>query len=525
MKTEPRRRRWLLPIGAVLFALALAELVLQAGSFVLWSRQRRPVPAATGNVVLCVGDSWTQGMGSADPLTGSYPARLQRQLHAAGHVGVSVVNGGQSGQNSRDVLERLPAQLADYRPKWLCVLVGQNDYWSRPDEFVGEPVVDHSTYRFRWRLPRLLAWAIGNLRGDGVAAPPPRDPAAWAPRAVPATPDPYANEPSDWPWSPELHEEKLAGWRAKDAKDWAGCRRLFESARQRSPGDPQVHQTLAQTYRELGLVDEARREMEWLQAAWQEKRSHRTGIALAWAQEDFGSWRANVDHTTAFLERFPADAWAWRLLANARFQLGDHDAALQAIDRSIALRFDPWAWFIRYKIFFVGKQDVPGALRAIYDCYAIDNDSARVISQLRAMAENLPELPDRALLAARAWPGDPAVRERLVAICGDVAASLRSGSPSAVLARHLERICTVARNAGAQPVLLSYPWRTEPEDVLAAVARDLDVPFVQVRERFEQLRGATPHDALRAPDGHCNDAGYELMTTAVAEVVGPLVGR
>jgi hypothetical protein len=65
----------------------------------------------------------------------------------------------------------------------------------------------------------------------------------------------------------------------------------------------------------------------------------------------------------------------------------------------------------------------------------------------------------------------------------------------------------------------------ELPDRALAVARDLDVPFVRMSERFEQLRGATPHDALRAPDGHCNDAGYGLMTTAVAEVVGPLVGR
>jgi hypothetical protein len=413
-KTDPRRRRWLLPICAVLFALALVELVLQTGSFVLWSRQRRPVPAATGNVVLCVGDSWTQGMGSADPLTGSYPAQLHRKLHAAGLVGVSVVNGGQSGQNSRDVLERLPAQLADFRPKWLCVLVGQNDYWSRPDEFVGEPDVDHSTYRYRWRLPRLLAWAIGNLRGDGVAAPPPRDPAAWAPRAVPATPDPYANEPSDWPWSPELHEEKLAGWRAKDAARWSGCRprgrRSAATARaSRSPG--------RRTTLDPGAPTSATR------------RPFSSGFPPMRGHGACSPSRASSSATTTPRCR--------------RSTVRSRSASIRG-PGSFATRSSSSA-----------SRTSPGALRAIYDCCAIDNDSARVIGQLRAMSEDVPELPDRAL----------------------------------------------------------------------AVARDLDVPFVRMSERFEQLRGATPHDALRAPDGHCNDAGYGLMTTAVAEVVGPLVGR
>jgi len=63
-----RRVRWLLAIGALCFTAALLEAVLQAGSYIVWSRNRQPVPAIGGRSALCVGDSWTFGMGCAEPL-------------------------------------------------------------------------------------------------------------------------------------------------------------------------------------------------------------------------------------------------------------------------------------------------------------------------------------------------------------------------------------------------------------------------------------------------------------------------
>lgn len=121
------------------------------------------------------------------------------------------------------MLERLPSQLAQFHPRVVCVLVGQNDYWSQPERLSdgGQAPVDHSAYRFRWRLPRLFVWAMGGLRGAGVEPKAePRDPAAWARRDVAPPPNPYRNQPNRWQWTPELQAEKEAGYAASTRNDW-----------------------------------------------------------------------------------------------------------------------------------------------------------------------------------------------------------------------------------------------------------------------------------------------------------------
>ena len=124
---------------------------------------------------------------------------------------------------------------------------------------------------------------------------------------------------------------------------------------------------------------------------------------------------------------------------------------------------------------------------------------------------------------ARAYPCADAVRERLVAITAEVHRSLDNRQATATLASHLERIVIAARNAGATPVLLCYPWWNEAETTLRAVTADQVALFIEVSQRFEAERGATPQQQLRASDGHCNDAGYQLMASIVEAQLLPLV--
>ncbi|MFY9343238.1 MAG: GDSL-type esterase/lipase family protein [Planctomycetota bacterium] len=95
--------------------------MLQAGSVLVWLLHPAPAPASPSDrTVLCVGDSWTHGIGASDPLTGSYPAQLQGLLRERSSEPWSVVNCGQAGQNSREVLARLPAQLSEFKPRIVC---------------------------------------------------------------------------------------------------------------------------------------------------------------------------------------------------------------------------------------------------------------------------------------------------------------------------------------------------------------------------------------------------------------------
>ena len=153
-----RLKRWLAFSLFVLAATAgLIEVLLQAGAYAVYLANRKDIATtqSQSRTMLCVGDSWTHGMGASDAAQHSYPAVLQQLLRERTKQEWSVVNGGQSGQNSRDVLLRLTSQIDAAKPQIVCVLVGRNDQWSTPDEVPNADIEDRFTaYRFRWRLPR-----------------------------------------------------------------------------------------------------------------------------------------------------------------------------------------------------------------------------------------------------------------------------------------------------------------------------------------------------------------------------------
>ena len=81
-------------------------------------------PAADGPVVLCLGDSLTEGQGVAPEQ--AWPSVLERRLRASGHPGVRVVNAGTSGSTSASAVSRLKWQLRS-QPDLLVLALGAND--------------------------------------------------------------------------------------------------------------------------------------------------------------------------------------------------------------------------------------------------------------------------------------------------------------------------------------------------------------------------------------------------------------
>ena len=156
--------------GLVLSGLALAvvglELTLRlAGAFVLASRDldnRQGLDGADA-VVLCLGESTTQGRREA-----SWPLELQRLLdEPPGHPRVKVVNLGLSGTNSRDIVARLPDDLARWRPSVVISMMGVNDYCLWPGDGEWTPTPPPPSWRppdTPWRTLKLLHWLRQALR-------------------------------------------------------------------------------------------------------------------------------------------------------------------------------------------------------------------------------------------------------------------------------------------------------------------------------------------------------------------------
>lgn len=108
-------------------APTLALLALRA-------RQRLPLalallliaasPSPDGPVVLCLGDSLTEGQGVAPEQ--AWPSVLERRLRTSGHPGARVVNAGISGSTSASAVSRLKWQLRA-QPDLLILALGAND--------------------------------------------------------------------------------------------------------------------------------------------------------------------------------------------------------------------------------------------------------------------------------------------------------------------------------------------------------------------------------------------------------------
>jgi acyl-CoA thioesterase-1 len=79
---------------------------------------------AEGPVILCLGDSLTEGFGVSPEQ--AFPSLVEKRLHQAGHPGARVINAGISGSTSASAASRLRWQLRA-QPDVLVLALGAND--------------------------------------------------------------------------------------------------------------------------------------------------------------------------------------------------------------------------------------------------------------------------------------------------------------------------------------------------------------------------------------------------------------
>lgn len=115
--------------------LLLLEGALQVLAYATWSggkqaRTGKVVRRGDGKVVLCIGDSFTFGMGASTPEM-AYPSQLEKLLQQEQGPRWQVVNRGWPASDSYQLRAEIDAHLAGDRPDYLCVVVGSNDTWKR----------------------------------------------------------------------------------------------------------------------------------------------------------------------------------------------------------------------------------------------------------------------------------------------------------------------------------------------------------------------------------------------------------
>lgn len=391
-----RPRTCLLIASGLLLALVAFEACLQVVAFVVWRGNRPRAVAGTNDAaprILCVGDSYTFGLGAPEPAEQSYPAQLQRRLDERAPGRWRVVSDAWPGRNSRELLLRLPAQLERHRPEVVLVLIGMNDLW-RPTPVVTDAELRAQArddgFPVRWRTARLAQLVVQWLRGD-------------APR-----------RPAD-------EVGFLGTWVAADGTEFT----FFEDGR---------------------LL-------------------------------------------------FPPNVWEWRTAGDS-IVLAEKDRELTRL-----------AWRREGELLVVegGKWDAPLTLRR-------GTTSPEILRQAS-------EAPPGATVpsgSTDARAGD----ERPIDVATKAMGRPELEAKRAVLETHLGQVVRLCREHGAEPLLLTYPWRVHGvAGVAKAAALGSGARLIEVEPHFDDLLESMPSDALYIPDGHCTARGYAEMATVVADAL------
>lgn len=578
-------RRLLLLSLATLVAL---ESTLQVGALLVSTLNAHDTDVDTADplarTVLCVGDSFTHGMGSST-MAGSYPAQLENLLrHQLGDAW-RTVNRGWPGRNSREVLELLDEQMAACRPAVLCVCVGANDAWSRPELLTlgSDPVSSPPSDGFRWRFrtARLVAWLLGKLRGGAFADPTPppasQPPAAASPLAGTtwAAGDAWLHFGKDgrllyggleFLWRADgsaltirrlSGEESTAEWTLHDGQltlsgpAFPSPLHLRPTRDPAAAIDPHLEGWAAWQRRDLAAAQ------SWFESAIDSAAdgAPRSRESLAQVLMERGrrsEARAQMEWLSAEHERQPDDedvavALAGVMVLHGEWQHGRK--LLLELTRQFPESAEVWK---RYgDLAFQAGEAGTGraALERALELAAPEHTPAIHVWLSQALVRHDARSALDHLVTYFVLTGDdrttmrwlhqyprPLVQEVLDSrnLDGTLrhrfeslhrAASEPADAVAEVFAAHLEQIIARAQRARCLPVLVGYPRRGALEAACRQAAARTGAAFVDVAAEFERRLLERRELELFVADGHCNDAGYGVMAAIVAERIAALVAR
>jgi lysophospholipase L1-like esterase len=118
--------------------------------------------------IFCVGESTTWGIGADNPILQGYPHQLEEMLNNKfPEIKFQCFYDNTIGQNTSEILRKLPAYIKDYRPDLMIFMVGINNWWNldhsnillfNKNKLISESVLRISVFLDRFRVWKLLKW-------------------------------------------------------------------------------------------------------------------------------------------------------------------------------------------------------------------------------------------------------------------------------------------------------------------------------------------------------------------------------
>ncbi|MDP8234524.1 MAG: SGNH/GDSL hydrolase family protein [Candidatus Saelkia tenebricola] len=124
------KKIFLILLGLVI-SLVLIELTLRILGFGYKIRYKLPEETTSDYSIFCIGESSTWGIGTDNPTRDNYPKQLEAMLgeqfpdkKIRCYFDVTI------GQNTSEILFKLPGYIKKYHPNIIILMVGANNFWN-----------------------------------------------------------------------------------------------------------------------------------------------------------------------------------------------------------------------------------------------------------------------------------------------------------------------------------------------------------------------------------------------------------
>lgn len=537
------------------------EIALQAIAYFTWHRMQQAASGVGKCKVLCIGDSVTYGLGV--PEEDSCPRLLGRLAEGNG-ADWKIVNAGIPGQNSAEVLLRLPHLLRQHQPEHVILLVGWNDQWAKPERLAASALQRELSFPWKLRIGQLLSLAMaqwqltaperrgdpaflglwnvaghsleffrdGNARLDQIHA-------QWTLDGQVLRITPSAGGTFDIRWRVAEHgiEFALEGWsehvlakpglpkddlaaRMQDALtrgDLVGARQLLSNATGDSERSPLLAAFVVAIAR-MGHRDQAGELVAELEGVWVDRRDVECGEALAlWhaggerLQEGLALARTVLGIDSGRIE-------CWRL----RTAHASEPQRLELVEElELAARTQENTWrkgqLRLERAVVLALTDPAAAAGEVVRArdLGVGSDATReAMKRAVRLGADAPAL----MAAASRVDLDPAAKADFLVDMRR--AVLDSRAMLDVLAAHVGLMAGACRAAGARLVVLGYPcdW-PEHEECMRHHASLLGCRFVSLARHYQAADGSR-RDDLFLDEVHLSEEGNRVMAKALFGELG-----
>jgi len=131
MKYRGFLRRLFVFFLGLFFMLVILEVTLRIVGFVHNKKnieKQFGKTAITKDLVICVGDSFTESFGSTEG--NDYPSQLERIINQHHDHPCTVLNFGRSGKNTSQIGIEMPVYIKNYKPHLIILMAGSANYWN-----------------------------------------------------------------------------------------------------------------------------------------------------------------------------------------------------------------------------------------------------------------------------------------------------------------------------------------------------------------------------------------------------------